>query len=357
MILAYRCAHILKYQPGKKRILFACYNIALVSYLKRLLQEKKISVGEKGVQVFHFFDLCSRILGEVIHYENEDRDYYDLVIAETLVKLETGESLLESFDVIFVDEAQDFSNEMLKVLLKLLNPEGDLVVGLDDYQDLYRRGTSWKTAGINASGRTHYIKKAYRNTKTLFEFSQDFIGETGQNTKQLALFPEDTGFSGGYPEIKGYKNLEEIEAFLPRDISRAIEQEEYKRSEIAVIYDDKVYGQDRFTYDNRSLPMRVLNSLESYGIPAAWISRDARTKEMYDVTTDRVSLISIHSSKGLDFDLVYLVGIDHIRPSKTVKNSMDALVYVAITRAKYRLVIPYIEETDIIKRLKNCLLK
>ena len=60
LVLAYRCSHLLKYQPNKKRILFICYNIALVSYLKRLLQEKKIGVGENGVLVLHFFELCSR---------------------------------------------------------------------------------------------------------------------------------------------------------------------------------------------------------------------------------------------------------------------------------------------------------
>ncbi len=354
LILLYRCSHLFKYQPDKKRILFVCYNIALVSYLKRLLKEKNISAGEESVQVLHFFELCSKILGEEVHYENEDRDYYDRVIKRSLEKLRAGESLLEPFDALFADEAQDFDNEMLKVLLNMVKPGGDLVIALDSYQDLYRRETTWKAAGINASGRTHYTRKAYRNTKSLFEFSQKFIGETEKNKNQMSLFPEDTESAGEYPEIKRFKNFGEIETFLTRDISRSIEDEGFKRSEIAVIYDDKVYGQDRFTYDNRALPMRVLNSLESYGIPASWISRDARTKEMYDVTADRVSVVSIHSSKGLDFDLVYLVGIDHIKDSGTSGRSMDSLVYVAMTRAKYRLVIPYIEETGIIRRLKEC---
>jgi ATP-dependent exoDNAse (exonuclease V) beta subunit len=68
-----------------------------------------------------------------------------------------------------------------------------------------------------------------------------------------------------------------------------------------------------------------------------------------------VSLISIHSSKGLDFDLVYLVGIDRIRPSEETKGALITLVYVAMTRAKYRLVIPYVEETDMVRRMKDCL--
>ena len=101
--------------------------------------------------------------------------------------------------------------------------------------------------------------------------------------------------------------------------------------------------------------MRIVKKLETSGIPAFWVSQDVRSKEMYDITTDRVSLISIHSSKGLDFDLVYLVGIDHIRRTEDTKEALIAIIYVAMTRAKYRLVIPYVEETEIIKLIKKCL--
>jgi superfamily I DNA/RNA helicase len=73
---------------------------------------------------------------------------------------------------------------------------------------------------------------------------------------------------------------------------------------------------------------------------------------MFDVTTDRVSLISIHSSKGLDFDLVYLVGMDRIHITDKTWPNIRMLIYVAMTRAKYRLVIPYVEETELIKRIR-----
>jgi superfamily I DNA/RNA helicase len=79
--------------------------------------------------------------------------------------------------------------------------------------------------------------------------------------------------------------------------------------------------------------------------------------ELFDITTDRVSLISIHSSKGLDFALVYLLGVDRIIPTEEIHDRLIRLIYVAITRAKFRLVIPYVEETRFITRLKSCLAK
>jgi len=353
LVLLHRCRHLHKYHPKVKKILLVCYNIALVGYLKRLLQEKGLGIGTEGIEVRHFYELCARVLGEPIHFENEDSEYYDLVTRETLEKVLNGRSPIGPFDAILVDEGQDFDGEMLKILLNLIRPGGDFVICLDTYQDLYRRGSSWKSLGIKASGRTRHLKRVYRNTVEIFDATQRFIGERRRTERQLALLPDDLVFHGDSPEIRPFKDLEEIEAFLVDDLKKSTERDGYKRSEIAVIYDDKVYGPSRFAYDNRALPMRILNRLQISGIPAAWVSQDVRSKEMYDVTTDRVSLISIHSAKGLDFDLVYLVGIDHIHPTDATRENLISLIYVAMTRAKYRLVIPYVEETELIRRMKG----
>jgi superfamily I DNA/RNA helicase len=308
-----------------------------------------------GIEVCHFYELCARILGETVHFENEEAEYYDLVSQMALERVLNGESRIDAFDAVLVDEGQDFGSGMLNVLVNILRPGGDLVICLDSYQDLYRRRASWKSLGIKASGRTRHLKRVYRNTVEIFESTQRFIGEPHRIKKELALLPYDFAFHGEPPELHPFESMEDIETYLIDDLKRCIDGKGYKRSEIGIIYDDKVYGPSRFAYDNRALPMRILKKLETSGIPASWISQDVRSKEMYDITTDRVSLISIHSSKGLDFELVYLVGIDHIHQAKATKDALISLVYVAMTRAKYRLVIPYVEETGIITQIRNCL--
>jgi hypothetical protein len=355
LVLVHRCCHLRQYHPQKKNILLVCYNIALVSYLKRLIQEKGIGVGNGGIHVSHYYELCSKILGEPIQFENEDNEYYDMIVEETISRVAKGVSRLDQFDAILIDEGQDFSNQMLKALLGLLRSGGDLVIALDSYQDLYSRRGPWKSLGIQAVGRTSYMGKVYRNTSEIFNFTQRFIGESEKFEQQLALLPDDHALHGDPPELHQFSDFDEAENFLIEDLSKCLDQGEYKRSEVAVIYDDKVYGFDRFAYDNRALPMRVHKKLEASGIPTTWVSQDVRAKEMYDVTTDRVSLISVHSSKGLDFDLVYLVGVDRIQPSEITRAYLTNLIYVAMTRAKYRLVIPYERETEFIKRMKHCL--
>ena len=355
LVLVHRCCQLRTYQPRIKRILLVCFNIALVSYLKRLIQEKATGTGEGGVHVCHFFELCSLALGEAVRFENETSDYYDLVAQETLDRVKAGRSRVPPFDAILVDEGQDFDDLMLRVILALLKPGGDFVLSLDSTQDLYMRKASWKSVGINAGGRTHSLKRVYRNTKAIFDFSQRFIGQEPGGDTQLSLLPEAGAWRGDAPETLKFHDPAELENFLIQDLKDCVQRGEYRRSETGIIYDDKVYGPDRFSYDNRALPMRLFRSLEGAGIPSTWVSQDVRSKEMYDVTTDRVSLISIHSSKGLDFDLVYLVGLDHIHRTEETRQNLVPLVYVAMTRAKHRLVIPYVEETDLIRRIKDCL--
>jgi superfamily I DNA/RNA helicase len=289
-----------------------------------------------------------------VHYENEESEYYDIVTQKTLEKEIKGKSLADPFDAILLDEGQDFQEDMLMVLLNLLKPEGDLVIGLDSYQDLYRRKYSWKSVGIKASGRTRYLKNVYRNTVEIFDTTQRFIGEGPRDNRQLPMLPFDFAFHGDPPEFHKFEDLVGIDDFLVSDLKKCVEEKDYKRSEIAIIYDDKIYGPSRFAYDNRALPMRILNRLNTSGIPAFWVSQDVRSKEMFEITTDRISLISIHSSKGLDFDLVYLVGIDRIRATENTEAALNSLIYVAMTRAKYRLVIPYVEETEFIKKMRDC---
>jgi hypothetical protein len=354
LVLVHRCFQLRNYHPQIRRILVVCFNIAFASYLKRLLLEKGVGLGEDGVQVFHFFELCAAVMGDRVDFDHQDSDYYQLVVEETLDTLGEGKSRLEPFDAVLVDEGQDLNNDMLKVILGLLKPEGDLIMALDAYQDLYRRDSSWRSVGIEAQGRTHYLGKIYRNTFEILTFSQRFIRAVPVAKRQPGL-PLDDEFHGEPPKIVRFQNVNEIVAFLAADVQKEIAGGEYKRSEICIIYDDKTYSPEAFAYDSRDLPHRLKKCLEKAGIPVKWVSEDVRSKEMFDITTDSVSLLSIHSSKGLDFDLVYLIGADNIAPSEETRDYLSGLLYVALTRAKHRLVVPYVEESEFIARMRSCL--
>lgn len=66
--------------------------------------------------------------------------------------------------------------------------------------------------------------------------------------------------------------------------------------------------------------------------------------DSYDETVDTVTLMTLHSAKGLEFDCVYIVGVEEgIFPSESARYNNDEveeerrLAYVGITRAKKQL--------------------
>ena len=104
-----------------------------------------------------------------------------------------------------------------------------------------------------------------------------------------------------------------------------------------------------------TLPLTIRRSLEANGIMSNWASEDYRSKTTYDITTNSVTVSTIHSVKGLDYSCVFLLGLDSLKPKGWTEEQINNLVYVAITRARYQLFIPYIHENALINKLKACL--
>jgi superfamily I DNA/RNA helicase len=290
-------------------------------------------------------------MGEEVSYESEDSEYYSLVVQETLSKLK-GKEL--KYDAILVDEGQDFSDDMYRVITSILNPKtNNLTIALDDHQTLYEHSQTWKDLGIQVQGRVHRISHVYRNTNEIAEFAAKFIGEKEVEPKeeQQGLFPDIYGFNGPKPEMKQFKSIEEMITYVASNIKKLADSKECPFSEIAIIYAVKT----PWNMPDTHLPQMLEKALEARGFLYKWASEDYRSKRSYDVTTNSVTISTIHSVKGLDYSCVFLVGLDFIGPKITALDQTKNLVYVGITRARYRLFIPYVNKNELITDLLNCM--
>jgi len=101
------------------------------------------------------------------------------------------------------------------------------------------------------------------------------------------------------------------------------------------------------TVDEKSLPDRIALSMKGAGIPENWFTENSMAKRSFDLHEPTVKIGTIHSAKGLDFEVVYLIdatGNPVGPPSKGVQAD-DAgrkyrnLLFVGCTRARERLVI------------------
>lgn len=76
-----------------------------------------------------------------------------------------------------------------------------------------------------------------------------------------------------------------------------------------------------------------------------------------DIRKNQVTLMTLHTSKGLEFDIVYLIGMEEeILPhKKTILDGDDIseerrLAYVGVTRAREKLIMTYCKEREFFKR-------
>ena len=112
-----------------------------------MLADKLESVGRRGVDVDHFFELCEHITKEKIDFERQDKDYYQIVLDVAIKASKTH----KKYDAILIDEGQDFSDDMYQVVLNLLNPKTDnLTIALDENQNIYSKARSWKELGVKS---------------------------------------------------------------------------------------------------------------------------------------------------------------------------------------------------------------
>jgi ATP-dependent exoDNAse (exonuclease V) beta subunit len=99
----------------------------------------------------------------------------------------------------------------------------------------------------------------------------------------------------------------------------------------------------------------IEKSLDSKGILNTWVSEDYQSKKTYDITTNSVTISTIHSVKGLDYSTVFLLDLDFLKPKQWSEEQLERLTYVAITRARFQIFIPYIIQSSLIKKLQDAL--
>lgn len=236
------------------------------------------------------------------------------------------------------------------------NKTNNLTIALDENQIIYANRQSWKDLGIQAKGRVHRISNIYRNTEEISNFAKKFKGSKGTAPKEKAqpeLFEDFFEYHGPRPEIKRFASVVEIASFVAEKIKKLHNEDGYPFSDIAIIYTIRAFDGNAA---GTPLPKIFQAALESKGIISNWISEDYRSKKSYDITTNSVTISTIHSSKGLDYACVFLVGLDLFKPGDPwSEEQIHSLTYVGLTRARYHLFIPYANETLLMAKLRSAL--
>jgi hypothetical protein len=332
MILGYRCLHLAKLL--RKPILVLCYNVTLAARLRALIEDNGLS-GQVNVYSIH------RWANQVLKSYNfqppsVSGDNFDAAIGELIEQVDKGHIPKGQYGAILIDEGHDFRKEWLRLVVDMVDPDtNSLLLLYDDTQSIYKRGSglgfTLKDVGIEAQGRTKILKLNYRNTEEILKFSFDFIDDyvaptDGGEDKMPVIEPDTAGRHGSLPAVKSFSSFEEEARYITSIFKRLHVERGLAWSEMCVLYCHKWMGK------------AISDHMARASVPHTWL-RDSASKRQFSASEDSVKIITMHSSKGLEFSTVATCGVGSLGNDEERLEDHAKLLYVAMTRATENLLL------------------
>ncbi len=345
LILGYRCVHLA--QMLRKPILVLCFNISLAARLRSFISERGL---EGRVNVHHFHGWCGEQL-RTYHVEVPDTGGQPWVrqVEAVIQGVDAGRIPRAQYGAIMIDEGHDFEPGWLKLVTQMVDPATDSLLMLyDDAQSIYGKSRgldfSLSSVGIQAVGRTSILRLNYRNTREIVQFACDFARKlmdpkAADDDHIPMIQPESGGISGPGPAFRQFVSIDEEISYAIRCLKSWHERGDFL-GDIAVICMNTDHGK------------RIAHHLKSLGIPHLHLA-SRTTKQTYDPREPRVTILSVQSSKGLEFRSVILIGLGQIRTSEKQAAPNMKLLYVGMTRAKERLLITASGTNEFTKKLST----
>ena len=214
-----------------------------------------------------------------------------------------------------------------------------LVINLSDTISL-RRIVNFPPRGIGMKTMDKCVAKAEEDNISLFEVLK--------NSKQLAIRGKQSdSLVSFYHLIKKYSGLQK--KLNASELSRSLIEE----SGIIKYYRDSQEVENKDRYENIQ---ELLNSIDEFCLknPKSTLSDFLEEVSLltdidnWNDSENRVTLMTVHSSKGLEFPVVFVSGLDDgLFPLfRTFENQDELeeerrLFYVAVTRARHKVFLLY----------------
>ena len=350
MILGYRCLHLAR--SLEKPILVLCFNRTLAARLAQVFP-KPSDRARVDIRSFHAW--CALML-RTYHVKpprssGNSEAFFDAQVKTVIEAVDRGVIPRAQYGAVLVDEGHDFEPEWLKLVAQMVDPQtNSLLLLYDDAQSIYakreRRKFSFASVGIEARGRTTVLKLNYRNTYEVLAvarmFAADLFGAEGEDEDAPSpISPESVGRHGPVPRLircpSWAAETETLTTLIAdaRSAGVALDQ-------IAVLWRHGAHAE------------AISRALDRRGLPYVW-AKDSVTKDRLFESPPSVKLVSMHSSKGLEFERVFIPAV-HAFPAQTDDPASEAkLLYVAMTRATGDLVMTCSAETGFVDHVDKAL--
>lgn len=251
------------------------------------------------------------------------------------------------YDHLVIDEAQDLNKAQMLVLSNLVpDSKKSITVIADAAQRIYKSGFNWKEVGLSvAGGRTHELSKNYRNNVHIAQAAKSLLdNEEDQSEFTIA---EAARKSDLKPELIYCTSTNNRLETIVKKVKSI--REEFHQDNVVLLHR---------SYDGLQEIEQVLSK---NGIDYERFN-DVRD---YNFSTPMVITCTMSSIKGLEFDHVFIAGLnkDVIPDPKRYSDDEDELhesterrlLYTSMTRAQVQLYLFCIEgrESQFIDELNH----
>ncbi|WP_096154049.1 3'-5' exonuclease [Bacillus sp. FJAT-45066] len=355
LILASRAKMLAKKNPDWK-ILILCYNISLSNSIQQMITY----MLNEPEDLFDFDFTGESVVNEPMNKNIIVRNFHSWLknelkirepqIPEIVEKLVKKEAILPTYDAILIDEGQDFESDWLKLVSLLINEDTQSLLLVEDRaQTIYKRKRSYvQDTGLSFQGRSKVLSINYRNTAQIVKFAWDFYQSKSAFKKKVVnreleveiIAPQSTKRKGPEPAILKSTSFYNEMRIVSRQIKKLHEEKNVPLDEMLILYRVK---------RTHKLPIIdiITRSLSSEGLPYYWITENDQSKRSFEKEDGKVKISTIDSSKGLDYQTVFIVNVDSMPfPLEEDKEREASLLYIGMTRAKQYLCLSYSGESE-----------
>jgi hypothetical protein len=362
IILASRAKMLSKQNPDWK-ILILCYNISLSNAIQQMINH----MMNEPDDLFDFDPTIKAVRNQNIIVRNfhswlkNDLRIREQNLSSIIDKIEKKETILPSYDAILIDEGQDFDADWLRLVSLLINTDTQSLLLVEDRaQTIYRRKRSYvQDTGLSFQGRSKVLSINYRNTSQIVKFAWDFYREhsmfknkvVNRNLDGEIIAPQSTKRKGPEPGIIKAGNFFDEMKMVARQIKKLHDEKKVPLEEMLILY--RVKRTHKYPIVDL-----IQRSLAELGLPNYWITENDVTKRSFEKEDGKIKISTIDSSKGLDFQAVFIVNVDSMPfPLEEDKEREVSLFYIGMTRAKEYLCFSYSGESEFTKYLDRILLE
>ncbi|WP_066309422.1 nuclease-related domain-containing DEAD/DEAH box helicase [Bacillus sp. FJAT-29814] len=351
IILASRAKMLSKQNPDWK-ILILCFNISLANAIQQMINH----MLNEPEDLFDFDPEAREVQNQNIIVRNfhswlkNDLKINEYQLPGMIEKIERNETILPTYDAILIDEGQDFEADWLRMVSLLINSNTQSLLLVEDRaQTIYKRKRSYlQDTGLSFQGRSKVLTINYRNTSQIVKFAWDFFREHSMFKNKVVnrdlegeiIAPQSTKRKGPDVGILKASNFSNEIKVVARQIKKLHEEKKVPYDDMLILY--RVKKTHKFPIIDT-----IKRTLNESSLPYYWITENEVSKRSFRKEDGRIKISTIDSSKGLDFQAVFIVNVDSMPfPLEDDKEREVSLLYIGMTRAKQYLCLSYSGESE-----------